>query len=43
MKGKRTMAEFKAKKLASRGKEMTTKSKTEVGRRVVGKGKGGRR
>ena len=43
MKGKRAMAEFKAKKLASRGKEKTTKSKTEVGRRVVGKGKGGKK
>jgi len=41
VKGKR--AEFKAKKLASRGKEKTTRSKTEVGRRVVGKGKGGKK
>ena len=43
VKGKRTMAEFKAKKLASRGKEKTTRSKTEVGRPVVGKGKGGKK
>ena len=43
MKGKRTMAEFKAKKLASRGKEKTSRSKTEVGRPVVGKGKGGKK
>ena len=28
VKGKRAMAEFKAKKLASRGKEMTTRSQT---------------
>ena len=43
VKGKRAMAEFKAKKLASRGKEKTTRSKTEVGRPVVGKGKGGKK
>ena len=43
MKGKRAMAESKAKKLASRGKEKTARSKTEVGRRVVGKDKGGKK
>ena len=43
MRGKRAMAEFKAKKLASRGKEMTTRSQTKVGRLVVGKGKGGKK
>merc|ERR1719222_364061 len=37
------MAEFKANKLASRGKEKTARSKTEVGRRVVGKDEGGKK
>ena len=43
VKGKRAMAEFKANKLASRGKEKTARSKTEVGRRVVGKDEGGKK